>query len=273
MLLLEDQLKIINSIEKNLEIEIKSAGGVKDWEPHYKIKDDNIYVLKISMDNMDRQKRYDMEKRPLKKIKKKEIRILPNEISELNNLEELHLSYAFLGDLPQSMEKLENLKEITINSRVLENLPNTFGNLPKLESLRLFCESLKNLPDSMQNLKTLKKLLLYDCNSFKEVPETLSGCSNLEDVMFRGVPIREIPSFMGKLPNLKKFSLIKVDIDKIPQVIAEMKVLENFCFRENPLKDKKDQELMREARELGSNELFEIFGDGLKYLKDKLSKK
>ena len=114
--------------------------------------------------------------------------------------------------------------------------------------------------------------MVYNCEAFKKIPDALQGCSNLESIMFRGSPIKEIPDFMGELPNLKEFSLIKVDIDKIPRVIAKMDKLEKLCYRESPFKDKKDQEIMARARELDSNELFEIFGEGLKYLKEALSK-
>jgi Leucine-rich repeat (LRR) protein len=71
----------------------------------------------------------------------------PEKIYQLQQLEELSLSYNQICILPESISQLNNLKSFKINSNKLDFLPESIGNLTKLTSLDISSNKIKSLPE------------------------------------------------------------------------------------------------------------------------------
>ncbi|XP_048437158.1 disease resistance protein Roq1-like [Pyrus x bretschneideri] len=128
---------------------------------------------------------------------------------------------------------LPNLKHIDLsNSNKLKSTLD-FNGLPNLEELYLSaCMNLVEIHPSIAVLKRLKVLHLCDCESIKSLPSkvemdslvdfNLGGCSN----------VKTIPEFGEQMKNLSSLTLDNTAIEKIPSSIGHVVDLWRFSLRE-----------------------------------------
>lgn len=86
---------------------------------------------------------------------------LPNCISKLENLEELHLQNNSLVSLPSEIGKLKKLKRLKLGGNKLTTLPKEIGELKQLELLTLWRNQIVTLPNEIVNLTNLKGLSFW----------------------------------------------------------------------------------------------------------------
>ena len=97
---------------------------------------------------------------------------LPDEISLLQNLEELHCCSNKIAALPESIGSIQSLRLIKANNNMLISLPKSIGQLQSLKSLVLSDNILTSLPDEIGNCY-LESLLLEN-NSLCRLPLSLA---------------------------------------------------------------------------------------------------
>ena len=97
---------------------------------------------------------------------------LPDEISLLQNLEELHCCSNKIAALPESIGSIQSLRLIKANNNMLISLPKSIGQLQSLKSLVLSDNILTSLPDEIGNCH-LESLLLEN-NSLCRLPLSLA---------------------------------------------------------------------------------------------------
>lgn len=110
--------------------------------------------------------------------------VLPSELSELYNLEELFLNDETNFDLEKSIEVLNKL--------------------PKLKYLHLENDHLKNLPPNTKSLFHLERLYLSN-NEFKKIPYEIKNINSLKYVDLHN---NHFP--LNKLNDYKEYG-IKID--------------------------------------------------------------
>ena len=83
-------------------------------------------------------------------LSQKELRILPQELFELEDLEELILDRNMLVELPDDICKLKKLKKLSVSENDLMELPDTIGNLSALpdKTRRIFEQSIAETKDN-----------------------------------------------------------------------------------------------------------------------------
>ena len=90
-------------------------------------------------------------------------------------------------ELPSSIEHLTSLTSLTLGDcKNLVRLPNTICSLKLLECLDLFgCSKVENLPKNLGNVEGLKVLNLIG-TAIKEVPSSIALLKNLKNLHIRG---------------------------------------------------------------------------------------
>ncbi|KAI9126523.1 hypothetical protein K1719_002119 [Acacia pycnantha] len=113
-----------------------------------------------------------------------------------------------LKALPSRME-MDSLKKLIISGCLnVKKLPEFGKNMTNLSVLDVEnCKNLVCLPNSTCNLKSLKVLNILGCSKFSSLPQNIDENKCLEEIDLSGTAIREIPSSMVSLQNLKTLYL------------------------------------------------------------------
>ncbi|KAK6775005.1 hypothetical protein RDI58_026006 [Solanum bulbocastanum] len=149
---------------------------------------------------------------------------LPEEISDLENLEELHASCTPISRLPSSIIWLNKLKLLTFAKEESEDgeffvFPLVNDGLLSLESLNLsYCNLIDGrLPEDIGSLSSLEYLKLSG-NNFEHLPQSISklDCKRLTQLL----------EDIGSLSSLKELNLGGNNFEHLPQSISKLSALE-----------------------------------------------
>ncbi|KAJ4960259.1 hypothetical protein NE237_020169 [Protea cynaroides] len=107
------------------------------------------------------------------------------DFSGVPNLETLNLEYCpRLVEVHESIDRLSKLVEWNL----------------------LFCRSLKNLTSSINKLALLETLNIHSCLKLEKLPKGIGNLTRLTRLIASSTAIEELPSALGLLKNLTKFS-------------------------------------------------------------------
>lgn len=140
---------------------------------------------------------------------------LPEEISGLVNLTDLHLSQNMLETIPDGICKLTkltilkldqnrlhtmndaigacvNMQELILTENFLMRLPNSIGNMTKLNNLNVDRNALLDLPPEIGNCVSMGVLSLRD-NKLTKIPAELGNCNILHVLDVSGNRLNHLP--------------------------------------------------------------------------------
>lgn len=167
---------------------------------------------------------------------------IPSEISNLSNLQRLHLGQnesTLSGPIPSELGNLANLEYLLLYSNQLNGpIPTELGNLTSLTFLSLYSNSLTGgIPSELGNLTNLKSLYLFDNQLGGTIPTELGLLTNLQYFSLDFTQITgNFPSEICYLPNLIKLSLSYNQLDgPIPTEIENLVSLEDLSFYRNQM--------------------------------------
>ena len=129
--------------------------------------------------------------------------------------------------LPSSLWRLVGLEELSLrNCSNLEIIPSSIGSLTKLCKLDLTnCQSLQTFPSSIFKLK-LRKLDLCGCLRLRTFPEITELTQTFAHINLTEAVIKELPSSIGNLVNLRSLLLNKCrNLKSLPNSIVSLKRL------------------------------------------------
>lgn len=153
--------------------------------------------------------------------------ILPNEISNLTNLQTLLLYGNEIVTVPETIIALDKLKVLDLSRNKLENIPNALADLPNLTTINLS----NNLLVTFPSLKNSSKLTVIDLSSnrLESFPEVcFEANSHLSEIYFKENAIKEIPHNIVHLGNLKHLSLANNNVKKIPKSLSNISKLKGI---------------------------------------------
>ncbi len=156
-------------------------------------------------------------------------------INELENLEQLNLSYIKMKKLPEKLYELSNLKILRLYETEIEEISESIGKLKNLEELDLSCIKMKKLPDKLYELSNLKRLWL-DYTKIEEISESIGKLKNLEQLGLNFTSIKKLPEEICRLSNLKILSLVGRRVEELPESIGKLKNLEQLDLRHTRIK-------------------------------------
>ncbi|WP_404987091.1 COR domain-containing protein [Chryseobacterium sp. M5] len=165
---------------------------------------------------------------------------IPEEIFNMPSLISLFLNDNNISSVPTSIKKLSNLYELYLRNNNLYEFPTSITQLDNLSTLILDQNYLSSLPKSIIDLKNLKEISLKD-NAFEEFPRDLLKMNKLEKIDFSNIysltketdkknKIKNIPSQIIDLQNLKKFEMYSNPIENVPYeiIIKGYDAVKNF---------------------------------------------
>ncbi len=164
--------------------------------------------------------------------------VLPDWVGELTNLRTLELFQNHLSALPNSMEKLTNLRRLNLFSNNFGCLPDWIGNLALLDDLGLGNNPISQLPKSLGNLSNLTSLDLGDFAGgmpLRELPDFVGKFQNLEMLFAQDCKLTSLPESLGQLRKLQRLSLGKNQLTDLPLSLGRLEELNHLDLFENPL--------------------------------------
>ena len=112
-----------------------------------------------------------------------------------------------LKKFPEIVGNMPRLLQLRLGGTAIEDLPLSMEKLLGLNKLDLTdCKNLSSLPGAICSLTSLKTLNLSGCLKLDNMPMNLGNLKGLEELDVSGTVIREIPSFIFCLKNLKIIS-------------------------------------------------------------------
>ncbi len=156
----------------------------------------------------------------IKKIKvlklwKNKISEIPSEISELECLEEIHLTGNRLSSLPEEFSKFKNLKILNLGHNRFTEIPMVIFKLEKLEELYLFNNKIRSIPSEISNLKRLK-ILDLERNEISEIPTSAENLNltkiNLNENFLENLPIELEETTPDRIINYYAFLREKIKL-------------------------------------------------------------
>lgn len=98
---------------------------------------------------------------------------IPEDISEMNYLMEIDLSFNFFSELPEMITKMVNLHTINISNNYVSKIDFIFGNYYSLSRLNISNNYLYDIPESLSLLNSDIEIKFSNNPFLKNLPETL----------------------------------------------------------------------------------------------------
>ncbi len=117
-------------------------------------------------------------------LSKQKLKVLPEELRRLPNLNALDLGRNKLKELPSWFTDLANLQELTLSGNKLVDFPEVICGLRHLKRLDMSRNALTGLPACLGRLKELTSLDLWS-NDLANFPDELDGMEALRYVDLR----------------------------------------------------------------------------------------
>uniref|UniRef100_A0A7N2N8J8 Disease resistance R13L4/SHOC-2-like LRR domain-containing protein n=1 Tax=Quercus lobata TaxID=97700 RepID=A0A7N2N8J8_QUELO len=138
----------------------------------------------------------------------KSLRSLPNKF-EMESLQTLILfGCSKVKRILEFMGNMKRLSKLHLEETAITKLPSLIEHLTNLDSLHLRdCKNLVCLPSIFCSFKSLKDINLAGCSKLDGLLEKLWNFESLEKLSACGITLREPPSFVVMLENLKELSL------------------------------------------------------------------
>ncbi len=160
-------------------------------------------------------------------------RYIPEDIGELSNIIELHISGCpNLVALPTTIGRLTSLNKLTIVNAGLTYLPDELGQLTSLRYMRLSSIPIKYLPDALCSLQRLQILQLFNSQT-RSIPNAVAELQALEVLNIIDGRFRELPPSITRLKRLAELTLVGGWLAKLPPSLGNLSSLKSLVLRGN----------------------------------------
>ena len=159
---------------------------------------------------------------------------IPPELEQLTNLQRLDLDNNQLSQLPPELWQLTNLQELYLNNNQLSQLPPEIGQLTNLQTLWLSNNRLEKIPPEIGELASLQKLRL-DQNQLSQLPPELWRLTNLQRLDLNNNQFSQLPPEIGQLINLQTLYLYSSQLSQLPPEFWQLTNLQELYLHDNQL--------------------------------------
>ena len=110
----------------------------------------------------------------------KEIKEIPKEIGQLQNLQYINLSHNEIKEIPKEIGYLRKLETLYLYNNEIKEIPKEIGQLSELEFLDITNNQLKKIPKEIGQLRKLKEISL----SFNQINKILKEIGQLDELIY-----------------------------------------------------------------------------------------
>lgn len=153
-----------------------------------------------------------------------QIQSLPDSISKLKNLKQLHLGYIQglgylqtnkLKKIPEVIFLLENLEVLNLEQNKILKIQPEIKKLKKLKTLSLSGNPIKKFPKEILLLSSLENLSI-GIMDFKTIPKEITSLKKLKFLDLKFFKGKKLPQEIGALKNLENLNLSMSKLETIP---------------------------------------------------------
>ena len=144
-------------------------------------------------------------------VNNNQLKTLPPEIGNLNNLYTFYVYSNQLSSLPPEIGNLTNLYTFHVNKNQLKSLPSEIGNLANLSVFSVHTNQLSSLPPEIGNLANLSTFNVYT-NQLRALPPEIGNLVNLSSFNVYTNQLSSLPPEIGNLANLK---VLRIDSNNL----------------------------------------------------------
>ena len=117
---------------------------------------------------------------------------IPDELFELDGLEDLRIFGSYITELPEEIQVLNRIEVMYVSSGHLNYLPPEIGNLKKIRFLNLSKNKLVSIPEQIRNLENLENLNLGN-NALISIPPEIQYLPKLVNIHLGGNKLTSPP--------------------------------------------------------------------------------
>ncbi|NMI06740.1 GTP-binding protein [Paenibacillus sp. SZ31] len=161
------------------------------------------------------------------------LKVLPDEICELVNLESIDISGNPICSFPSRFDKLSGLKYIDLHSTAFDSFPEEILCFEHLEELNIGWCNIKGFPARLRKLEKLSAIYFHSTD-IDEFPEVILDLTNLKELSI-SPKIKQLPPDISKLCNLTSLILTKSQITELPEQIGTLTKLERIYLTESKI--------------------------------------
>ncbi|MEZ4771631.1 MAG: leucine-rich repeat domain-containing protein [Bacteroidia bacterium] len=208
-------LALPDELAKCKNLQSLEINGYQIENPSVLRKLENLEDLDISLSNQNQF----LEVIKLIKLKSLilgEISEIPENISELSNLEYLILEGSFQR-IPKKLCVLQKLKKLSLIGN-FSTLPVEVGKMKSLEHLRVISKELNRLPAALFKSDSLEWLIIQQ-GRLKTIPKKISKNNHLKYLSVTQTSLKKIPRQIKHLTQLERLNLSRNMLTRIPEEI------------------------------------------------------
>jgi len=158
---------------------------------------------------------------------------IPSEITQCKNLKRLELLKMYdLKKLPENIGQLQELEYIDLALTAMESLPESIGELKKLKFLDASSTNITAVPESIGNCESLMFLDLHS-TGITEIPDSVTKLKNLKSLDLGYTKITALPENIGALSALVRLDLFGLNLRQLPQSMKNLTKLEYLNVFDN----------------------------------------
>ena len=161
-----------------------------------------------------------------------ELKEFPSPILELKKLEHLNISNNFIRSIPQDITRLQ-LKMFHLGRNPLDEFPKFLYQFSALEKTDLSNCYLERIPPVIFGLKNLTTINLRD-NCITEIPEEVCQL-NLERLNVADNPLNELPESFRNFVNMEDLDISFTHLEEIPFQILYLNNIKRLAVKNNAL--------------------------------------
>jgi Leucine-rich repeat (LRR) protein len=157
------------------------------------------------------------------------------------NLSSIHITDAPLTQLPNDLGELQLLEEVHVSKCPnLTELPDSICRLAKLKTLEVYDTGLAAVPDRIGDLTALRRLVLGSdgSNRLTAVPDSLCDIEKLHLLWLANNQLESLPARIGALKSLQYLSVNHNNLTSLPDSVFELHPFtleDQFRFNDNPI--------------------------------------
>ena len=148
---------------------------------------------------------------------------LPENIGDLQDLEELTVIRTEISAIPASLYQLSKLKKLDLRQNKIASLGSEISNLKSLEILDVSLNRLERTPEELEKLTSLKELFVYE-NPFKEINDFIAFHTYEYNYTTDKETKQHIELKYPKDVLVVNKSWLEIPLDRIEEIISTLQI-------------------------------------------------